>query len=143
MDDLLQDTFVVAFKKRHRFDPKRSKTSTWLYGIAANLCRRFDRSERRATLFKRRWVDSGEMQSPFSAQDTLLEKEQELRMVQDVLKKLPFKQREAFVLFELEGMTGKDISTLLSTREGTVWTRLHHARRSFLKHFGKRVKSNG
>jgi RNA polymerase sigma factor (sigma-70 family) len=37
VDDLLQETFIVAYKKREHFE-KRSALRTWLYGIATSAC---------------------------------------------------------------------------------------------------------
>ena len=51
-------------------------------------------------------------------------REQEIETVRRAIQKLPFKQREVFVLFELEGMEGKDIGTLLNVKENTVWNRV-------------------
>ena len=51
--------------------------------------------------------------------------------MREVLDKLPFAQREAFVLFELEGLDGQEIAELLAVPLGTVWTRLHHGRDKF------------
>ena len=37
----------------------------------------------------------------------------------------------AFVLFEIEGLSGEEIARIQSIPLNTVWTRLHHARREF------------
>ena len=137
VDDLLQETFIVAYKKRERFDPGRSKSSTWLYGIAFNLCRHFERSERRAGLFKRRLMAIQEESVSYQTPGTALEEKQSMRLIHNALRKLPMKQREAFVLFELEGLGGKAISEMLEIKEGTVWTRIHKARKRFLKQIGE------
>ncbi len=39
-DDLVAETFLVAFGKRKRYDTARADARPWLYGIAANLIRR-------------------------------------------------------------------------------------------------------
>jgi RNA polymerase sigma-70 factor (ECF subfamily) len=70
-------------------------------------------------------------------------REEEIQTVRRAIQKLPFKQREVFILFELEGMEGKDIGSLLNVKEGTVWTRLHYARKSFKTTVRKMVSSNG
>ncbi|EOD68803.1 RNA polymerase sigma factor, partial [Amycolatopsis vancoresmycina] len=44
-DDVLADTFLIAFDKRAKFDPDRSDARPWLYGIATNLVARQRRTE--------------------------------------------------------------------------------------------------
>src|SRR3954463_11451563 len=39
-DDVLADTFLIAFAKRAKFDPARPDARPWLYGIATNLVSR-------------------------------------------------------------------------------------------------------
>jgi hypothetical protein len=36
-DDLAAETFLAAFRRRHRFDPDRGAVRPWLFGIATNL----------------------------------------------------------------------------------------------------------
>ena len=71
--------------------------------------------------------------------DRAMMREEDIKTVHQAIDRLPFKQREVFVLFELEGMEGKDIGTLLNLKEGTVWTRLHYARKSFVSTVRKMV----
>ena len=128
VDDLLQETFVVAFKKRLEFSG-RSSSRTWLYGIASRLCWRHNRGNRRFGFFRVRYANEpgGAVRSP----DQELEREETVALVYEVLQKLPFKQRECFVLYELEGLEGEQIAELLGIPVGTVWTRVHHARKKF------------
>jgi RNA polymerase sigma-70 factor (ECF subfamily) len=139
VDDLLQETFIVAFRKSDRFDRARADVAPWLYGIAANLCRRFGRSRRRLEQFVNRFTPYAEMQGQSEGPERTMIREEEIKTVRRAISKLPFKQREVFVLFELEGMEGRDIGTLLNLKEGTVWTRLHHARKSFVTTVSKMV----
>ncbi|MEV4094609.1 RNA polymerase sigma factor [Streptosporangium saharense] len=44
-DDLAADTFLIAFRDRHRFDAARGAVRPWLYGIATNLVARHRREE--------------------------------------------------------------------------------------------------
>ena len=43
------------------------------------------------------------------------------------------KKREVFALFELEGLSGDEIAERVDCPVDTVWTRLHHARKQFVK----------
>lgn len=128
VDDLLQETFVVAFKRRESFSG-RSSSRTWLYGIASRLCWRHNRGARRLGFFRLRYAREPEraVRSP----DQELERGETAALVYAVMKELPFKQRECFVLYELEELEGAEIAELLGIPEGTVWTRVHHARKKF------------
>jgi RNA polymerase sigma-70 factor (ECF subfamily) len=46
-DDLVAETFVVAFGKRAGYDQTRPDARPWLYGIATNLLRKHHRDEAR------------------------------------------------------------------------------------------------
>ena len=53
------------------------------------------------------------------------------RRVRGAIAQLSAPQREAFVLYELEGLPGEQIARILGCPIGTVWTRLHYARMEF------------
>lgn len=138
VDDLLQETFIVAFKQRKKFDPERAAPTTWLYGIASNLCRRHLRGRQRFDLFKNR-LQAEPLDNPNLPPDVVLEKDEAAWMVFQALSKLPLKQREVFALYELEELDGPTIAEMIGIPVGTVWTRLHHARRKFEKHLKTRL----
>jgi RNA polymerase sigma-70 factor, ECF subfamily len=125
VDDLLQETFLVAYRKRASFDG-RSAVRTWLYGIAAHLAMRHRRGVGR-------WLRAlgvyAEQPARVSANpEGELERAQAAQLVRAALERIPFKQREVVVLYELEEMEGADIAELLGIPVNTVWTRLHHGR---------------
>ena len=119
---------MVAYQKRENFEG-RSSLRTWLYGIASNLCLRQRRTLKRFSNFKTRLQQ--ELPPPSLQPDATLEQKAAIASVHQALTKLNFKQREVFVLFELEELEGKEIAAMLDIAEGTVWTRLHKARQVF------------
>lgn len=129
-DDVCQETFLRAFRKLDQFET--GKLTTWLYRITANVVSEYHRRRRMqrklAALFglRRVWV------GPARA-DALLEQHQYEQLVAEVLSEMRTRQREVFVLFEVEGLTGAEIAQRVGCKVGTVWTRLHHARHSFTK----------
>ena len=131
VEDLLQETFIVAFKQRASFQG-RSSVETWLYGIAENLCWRYRRGLSRFNVFHGRMSSHDDHEQPRLPSDEL-EKKEAIAAVQRALAKLSFKQREVFVLYELEGREGDEIASMIGIPAGTVWTRLHQARKSFKK----------
>jgi RNA polymerase sigma-70 factor (ECF subfamily) len=125
VDDLLQETFLVAYRKRASFDGS-SAVRTWLYGIAAHLSMRHGRGLGR---WRRALGIYAEQPPRVSANpEDELERAQAAQLLRATLERLPFKQREVVVLYELEEMEGADIAELLGIPINTVWTRLHHGR---------------
>jgi len=57
------------------------------------------------------------------------------RLVNLALGQLPESERLVFVLYEFEGLPGKDISEIVDCPEATVWRRLHYARKAFRDYF--------
>src|SRR4051812_40387912 len=47
VDDLVAETFLIAFRGRERYDPGWRGARPWLYGIATNLISRYRRDEAR------------------------------------------------------------------------------------------------
>jgi RNA polymerase sigma-70 factor (ECF subfamily) len=134
VDDLLQDTFLTAFRKRDNFEG-RSELRTWLYGIASNLCSRHRRSVTRLDRFKGKLAVETPEDSPSPERE--LRRSQGAALLHRAIESLPFKHKEVFVLYELEELEGREISELLDVPLGTVWTRLHKARKLFEKQVAK------
>lgn len=138
VDDLIQETFLIAFRKRATFDGS-STHRTWLYGIAARLAMRHRRGVGR-------WLRAVGMFSDEPAAHVSVSPDREIdrarasAVVQEVLARLPFKQREVFTLYELEELEGPEIATMLGIPVNTVWTRLHHARKRFEESMRKRIR---
>jgi RNA polymerase sigma-70 factor (ECF subfamily) len=134
-EDVVHDVFVIVYKKLDEFEGGR--LTTWLYRIAANVVsdRHRRRRVRRAFEALKVWVGGEAPESP----ERTAEKASATRAVERVLERMSPKKREVFALFELEGLPGEEIAERLGCPEGTVWTRLHHARREFLS-IAKKLK---
>jgi RNA polymerase sigma-70 factor (ECF subfamily) len=52
-------------------------------------------------------------------------------------------RRTAFVLFEIDGLSGEEIARIQDVPLNTVWTRLHHARREFFSLAAKYQLAHG
>jgi RNA polymerase sigma factor (sigma-70 family) len=53
------------------------------------------------------------------------------RLLQSALGQLTALEREAFVLYELEGQSGAELAAIFRCPEATVYRRLHDARKKF------------
>lgn len=129
VDDALQEVFLVAYRRRRSFDEGASLRS-WLYGIAIRVARSRNRRAafRRLILFPLRDEDEAVASEPM--QDRV-ENNEALTVVDSLLSQMPQKQREVFVLAELEELTAKEIADILGCNVNTVYSRLRLARERF------------
>ena len=141
-DDLVQETFVIAFRKWNDFDPQAfvprgegaSAERTWLYAIAVRVAAS---ARRRARL--RQFLGLEQVPEPANPVSpvTLLERADARRQVHRLLEGIGERKRTVFVLFELEGLSGREIAAVVGCPVKTVWTRLFHARREFLQRLAR------
>ncbi len=127
--DAVQEVFLVAFRKLPEFEG-RSKLSTWLVGI----CYRVASDRRRLAHVRREVGDSGAVRAASDLgprPDEAVERHEGARMLDEILGLLRPEQREVFVMFELEEMSGKEIADLVGAPLKTVFSRLRLAREAF------------
>lgn len=122
VDDLVHTTFLTAATSAARYDG-RSECRPWLIGIAVRLLRRRHHAVGR-------WL------SVLSALATLgrtsVDPGAALGLRSDIesaLGRLSQAKRVTLLLAEVEGLSCPEIATALDIPVGTVWTRLHSARR--------------
>ena len=65
--------------------------------------------------------------------DALVRRLEAQRILLRVLGRMSEVRRTAFILFEIEGYSGEEIAELEQIPLATVYTRLHHARKDFLR----------
>jgi RNA polymerase sigma-70 factor (ECF subfamily) len=136
-EDLAQDVFMVAHKKLRGFDGQNPRG--WLYAIAGNLVS----DRRRGAWFRRifsrpRDVLLDELRD--HADDPLqqLERKDAQRVFYQLAAEIHASRREAFLLFEIGGLSGGEIAAVQAVPLATVWTRLHLARKEFLTAIARR-----
>lgn len=128
--DALQLAFVKAWRSLDRFDPKR-RFGPWFFQILRNQCR--DMLRTRASRFKIEALDdhlelrpAGSEASPERARVRGEARE----MLWKGLGAIAPEHREILVLKELEGLRYSEIAEVLDIPDGTVASRLYHARRA-------------
>lgn len=126
IDDLAQATFVEVWRAARRFRGGAS-VRTWIFGIASNLVRRRFRSEgrRRAAFAALASAPPPRSERP----DDAAIRAQLADRAGIALAALSHEFREVFLLCDVEGVPGVEVARALNLREGTVWRRLHVARR--------------
>lgn len=132
LDDAHQEVFIVVHRRLGEFEG-RSRITTWLYAI----CQRIALERRRQSHARREEIQAEppENRDPSRecAEDperAALQREARVRL-EAILDELEPERRAAFVMFELEGMSCEEIAEITGVPLGTVYSRLHHARRAF------------
>ncbi len=127
LDDLVQATFIEVQRSCSAFSA-RSSVKTWLLGIATNVARHHARSQTRQRALHTAAAAAFRPQ-PASRPDQIAEQRELLARLQTALDGLSHDLRVAFVMCELEEVPGVEAARVLGIREGTLWRRLHDARR--------------
>lgn len=126
--DLVQLAFLRAWEHRTRFNPRWSP-NTWLYRITTNLgidylrARTTRREKAEPVRHHLRSVHS----RPEAGFETLMASEA-LAIMRDLASDLSVRQRQAFWLREVEGLSSREVAQALDCTESTVRNHLFAAR---------------
>ncbi len=128
-DDVVQETFLQVYRDLPAFRGD-AQLGTWLYRITM-------RTALRARARAKAHESSGELEADGAAQlrdaahpNEALEARDRMRRVQAAMARLPIEQRAVVALFAVEGFGHVEIAAILGIPEGTVWSRLHQARKA-------------
>jgi RNA polymerase sigma-70 factor, ECF subfamily len=132
LEDATQDVFLQMYKYLPRFR-RQAELSTWLYRLCITQARHTRRRTRvtEALLSILSLMPSAALLSEQSFSEDLARKR-----IAQALATLPEGERAVFVLYEMEGLPGKQIAEIVKCPEATVWRRLHYARRTFREALG-------
>lgn len=133
--DLSQNAFIRAYRGIKSFRGK-SSFSTWLYRITMNTCIDYTRKKARS-------VDSlavPEEVAEYAGSEPIVASlprepgadalSSELgEQIQNAIDLLPEYHKSVFVLYEIEGLSYKEIADVVGCSIGTVMSRLHYARK--------------
>lgn len=126
-DDLVAETFLVAWEQRDRYDPARGAARAWLFGIATNLLRRHARTE--AQTLRAMTRDAG--RATVTAPDDVAARVDAGRTARSLargLAELRPEERDVLLLVAWAGLRPVEIAAALDLDVQTVRTRLHRAR---------------
>jgi RNA polymerase sigma-70 factor (ECF subfamily) len=125
LEDLGQEVFVTVHRRLSSFDG-RSKLTTWLFGICLHLVQR----HRRRAYFRleKSHAEPPERVDPHTPEERYASEEARVQL-ERLLDKLSPERRATFLLFEVEGVSCEEIAELTAVPVGTVYSRLHLARK--------------
>jgi RNA polymerase sigma-70 factor (ECF subfamily) len=127
-DDVVAETFLVAFRQRDSFRPDGRDCLPWLYGIATNLLGRHRRREiQQLRLLARTGVDP--VVESFTDQvDEAVTARRARARLGAALVGLPASQRDALLLLAWAGLRYEEVATATGAPLGTVQSRISRAR---------------
>ena len=128
-DDIVADTFLDAFRKRHRYDLGVTDARPWLYGIAANLIGKHSRSEvRMLRAYARTGTDPVLAETQTDEADSRLASAAVRQNLAAALAALAAGDRDVLLMIAWADLSYTEVATALGIPVGTVRSRLHRAR---------------
>src|ERR1700739_3171615 len=132
--DLAQETFVRVYETRHRYTVQ-GKFSTWLFAIAANLCRNYLRwRQRRGGSASEGWNAKGaevaeSVQSEDDSPDQAAMRSESISLIKEVVNQLPHDLKTIVLLYEYQGLSYEEIASVLGCSIKAVEMKLYRTRK--------------
>jgi RNA polymerase sigma-70 factor (ECF subfamily) len=134
--EVSQEVFLRVFRTIHQFRG-HSSLRTWIFRIVVNQARNRQRwwnrrHKRQQVSLDEHIAQCGEMPvvRDTSAPDRALDRKELASQLQEALESLPFDQRTAIILREVDGLSYDEIAYSLGVTLGTVKARLTRARQA-------------
>jgi RNA polymerase sigma-70 factor (ECF subfamily) len=130
IDDIVQQTFVIAFQKLPEFEP-RSTLYTWLAHICVNLC--FERIRKRKRVLVSLEEDLEHLTQALSRstedrKESEKESARKLRLLEGLMLKMSAKCRQVLELRDWQGKSYAEVGKALKVPIGTVMSQLARCR---------------
>ncbi|MEU1148239.1 RNA polymerase sigma factor [Streptomyces sp. NPDC005863] len=136
-EDLMADTFITAFRQRHRYDPARADARAWLFGIATNLIGRHRRAEARRFKALARVPSPVPHEEPVADRAVARAGAAGVRMdLAAALAGLSARHRDVVLLVAWADLSYEEAAQALGVPVGTVRSRLHRARSALREALG-------
>jgi RNA polymerase sigma-70 factor (ECF subfamily) len=127
LDDACQEVFLQMFRYLPSFRGE-AEPKTWLYRLCITQARRTRtrlRLRKALDLLLARTPEAAPVASPAFCEQAAR------RRMEAALAQLSESDRTVFVLFEMEGLPGDQVASIVGCKEATLWRRLHYARERF------------
>lgn len=129
-DEVMAETFLVAFEQRARFDDTWDSARPWLFGIATNLLNAHRRQEARHLRLLARAAETDVIDGGIHRAGERTDAAAAVGALADQLRALPHSDRDVLLLQAWGDLTQEQIAAVLNIPVGTVWSRLNRARKS-------------
>jgi RNA polymerase sigma factor (sigma-70 family) len=132
-DDLVAETFLIAWERRSTYRPALGEVRGWLFGIATNLCRTHARKELHQLQILAR-SDAMGTPDPAGAVAARVDADRQVQRLAAAIASLREVERDVLLLVAWAGLAPREVAAALKINVATVRTRLHRARRMLRAH---------
>lgn len=126
-EDVLQESFVYAFKNLNKYDADKASFKTWLYTIAVSRCRNTYRRKRFPTVDFSQMLQMQLAGPKSDTPEAAIAKRESIDAVQTALIELTPILREAIILRYGHGLTYREISDIMDCPQKTAESRVRLA----------------
>ncbi|MBU1342544.1 MAG: sigma-70 family RNA polymerase sigma factor [Proteobacteria bacterium] len=138
-EDIVQETYLMAFNKFHQLREK-SKCKSWLLRILRNnFLKSYHKKKSRQKLTETDYIEFLKASIAVNNPENMLAKASTRQAVQKAMDQLPEKYKEVLMLFYMDELLYKDIADALQIPIGTVMSRLTRAREGLKVHLLKQM----
>lgn len=121
-EDVVQATFVRLAEIAGTFDARSDSARAWVLGVAYRVaCERKRQRARLVPVLAALGARDGERRQESAAHQSV--------DLERALARLTEGKRAVLLLTQVEGFSNEEVAAIMGLPVGTVWTRLHHARR--------------
>jgi RNA polymerase sigma factor (sigma-70 family) len=135
-DDIVAETFLLAFRQRGSYDLTRADARPWLYGIATNLIGRHRRAETGLYRALARTGADPVTESFTDRVDDRVSASAASRRLAAGLARLPTELRDTLLLVAWGDLSYEEAATALGVPIGTVRSRVSRARSKLRRALG-------
>ncbi|MFG2044028.1 RNA polymerase sigma factor [Dactylosporangium sp. NPDC048998] len=128
-DDVAAEAFLIAFRQRASFDPRRGSVRSWLYGIATNLIHEHRRDEERGYRAHSRAAAEPTFVEDVERADARIAAASARDCLVAALAGLSPEDRDTLLLVVWGELSHHETAAALGVPVGTVGSRLHRVRR--------------
>jgi RNA polymerase sigma factor (sigma-70 family) len=128
-EDLVGETFLVAFSRRRSYDPAYPDARPWLFGILTKLISRHRRTEAARYRALQRTPADPDVESPADRVAAGVTARAARPELAGALAALPARDRDVLLLIAWGDLTYDEVAQALDIPVGTVRSRLNRGRR--------------
>ncbi|PCJ22466.1 MAG: RNA polymerase [SAR86 cluster bacterium] len=126
-EDITQEAFLKLWTNAARWNPEKSKLTTWLHRITHNLCVDYIRKHSRVQTQDS--FDENIESSEFDDADAD-ENNRKVKLLNEAIKQLPQNQRSALALCHYQGFSNKEAAAIMNISVKALESAIARAKRS-------------